>query len=119
VCNYLNCTIHNEGSVLYVVNNDDDDDDDDKTTTRLAQSANLFCKRFIVSKNTIFPVCFSPYGQVRTSDKMIEAAKTGNLNMVMFSRYKYNTSLLLFPVCFIIYLFIISTVRRDEPFSYA
>jgi len=32
-----------------------------------------------------FVFCYSHYGQVRTSDKIIEAAKTGNLNMVMYN----------------------------------
>lgn len=34
-----------------------------------------------------FIVYCSHYGQVRTSDKIIEAAKTGNLSMVIFHQY--------------------------------
>lgn len=35
-------------------------------------------------QTVLFFTCFSHYDQVRTSDKIIEAAKTGNLNMVRF-----------------------------------
>lgn len=68
-------------------------------------------------------VC-SHYGQVRTSDKIIEAAKTGNLNMVMYS----NTYFIFAPMFYInislflcqkpLFYFIACTYQTIVPYIY-